>query len=44
MEEKIIGGWIMGRQNLNLYEGFYKRKQYTWSDAVRKGKILAISD
>jgi enamine deaminase RidA (YjgF/YER057c/UK114 family) len=43
MEEKITGGWIMGRQNLNLYEGFYKRKQYTWSDAVRKGKILAIS-
>jgi enamine deaminase RidA (YjgF/YER057c/UK114 family) len=43
MEEKTLGGLIMGRQNINLHEELYKRKEYTWSDAVRKGKILAIS-
>jgi enamine deaminase RidA (YjgF/YER057c/UK114 family) len=33
----------MGRDNINIYEELYKKKQYTWSDAVKKGKIIAIS-
>ncbi len=33
----------MERININIYEELYRRKQYTWSDAVKKGKIIAIS-
>ncbi len=33
----------MERRNINLYDDLYKRKQYTWADAVRKGKIVALS-
>ncbi len=33
----------MDRENLNLFEDLYRRKQYTWSDAVKKGKIIALS-
>lgn len=33
----------MERENINLFDELYKRKQYTWSDAVKKGKIIAIS-
>ncbi len=33
----------MDRETLNLFEDLSKRKQYTWSDAVRKGKIIALS-
>ena len=31
------------RENINVYEELYQRKQYTWSDAVKKGKIIAIA-
>jgi len=31
------------RQNINLFDDLYKKKQYTWSDAVRKGRIVALS-
>jgi enamine deaminase RidA (YjgF/YER057c/UK114 family) len=31
------------RQNINIYDDLYKKKQYTWSDGVRKGKIIALS-
>ncbi|MGD0233429.1 MAG: RidA family protein [Syntrophorhabdales bacterium] len=33
----------MGRENYNLFDEMYKRKNFTWSDAVKKGKILIIS-
>ncbi len=33
----------MPRQNYNLFDEMYKRKNFTWSDAVKKGKILFIS-
>jgi enamine deaminase RidA (YjgF/YER057c/UK114 family) len=33
----------MERMNINLFGDLYKRRQYTWSDAVRKGKVIAIS-
>lgn len=33
----------MERININIYDELYKKKQYTWSDAVKKGKIIAIS-
>ena len=33
----------MERQNINIFEELYKKKQYTWSDAVKKGRIVAIS-
>ncbi|MBI5445286.1 MAG: RidA family protein [Deltaproteobacteria bacterium] len=33
----------MPRQSYNVYAEMYERKQFTWSDAVRKGKILVIS-
>lgn len=33
----------MPRENFNVYDELSKRKQYTWSDGVKKGKILAIS-
>jgi len=31
------------RKNINIYDTLYKKKQYTWSDAVKKGKIIALS-
>ena len=33
----------MTRENYNVFDEMYKRKRFTWSDAVKKGKILAIS-
>jgi aminoacrylate peracid reductase len=33
----------MARENINAYDELSRRKQYTWSDAVKKGKIMAIS-
>jgi len=33
----------MKRANINFDEEFYKHKQYTFSDAVKKGRIIAIS-
>jgi enamine deaminase RidA (YjgF/YER057c/UK114 family) len=33
----------MGRENINIYDALYKKRQYTWSDAVKKGKIIALS-
>ena len=33
----------MERENINIYDALYKKKQYTWSDAVKKGKIIALS-
>jgi aminoacrylate peracid reductase len=34
---------VMARENYNLFDEMYKRKKFTWSDAVKKGKILFIS-
>lgn len=33
----------MDRMNINIYDEMYTRKRFTWSDAVKKGKILALS-
>jgi len=33
----------MGRENYNVFDEMYNRKNFTWSDAVKKGKILIIS-
>lgn len=33
----------MERNNFNLFDELYKKKQYTWSDGVKKGKIVTIS-
>lgn len=33
----------MGKECRNLFDEMYRRKKFTWSDAVRKGKIIAIS-
>jgi len=33
----------MKRKNINLHEELYSEKGYTWSDAVRKGKIVMLS-
>ena len=33
----------MARANYNVFDEMHKRKQFTWSDAVKKGKILVIS-
>ena len=33
----------MARENYNVFDEMYKRKNFTWSDAVKKGKILVIS-
>lgn len=33
----------MDRENINLHEELYQRKGYTWSDLVKKGKVIAIS-
>jgi enamine deaminase RidA (YjgF/YER057c/UK114 family) len=32
----------MAKEIINVYEELYKRKQYTWSDAVKKGKIITV--
>ena len=33
----------MAREHYNVFDEMYKRKNFTWSDAVKKGKILVIS-
>ena len=33
----------MGKECFNVFDEMYKRKQFTWSDAVKKGKIITIS-
>jgi len=33
----------MPRENYNVFDEMYKRKNFTWSDAVKKGKILVLS-
>ena len=33
----------MERENINVNEELYQRKGYTWSDLVKKGKVIAIS-
>ena len=33
----------MDRVNINLNDALCQEKEYTWSDAVRKGKIITIS-
>jgi len=32
----------MAKEIINAYEELHKRKQYTWSDAVKKGKIITL--
>jgi len=33
----------MARECYNVFDEMYKERDYTWSDACKKGKILAIS-
>jgi enamine deaminase RidA (YjgF/YER057c/UK114 family) len=33
----------MAKECYNVFDEMYKRKKFTWSDAVKKGKIIAIS-
>ena len=33
----------MEKECCNLFDEMYKRKKFTWSDGVRKGKIIALS-
>ena len=33
----------MPRECINLYDEMYKARDYTWSDLVKKGKVIAIS-
>ena len=33
----------MAKETYNVFDEMYKRKHFTWSDAVKKGKILVIS-
>lgn len=33
----------MGKECFNVFDEMYKKKQFTWSDAVKKGKIITIS-
>lgn len=33
----------MEKECHNVFEEMYKKKQFTWSDAVKKGKVIAIS-
>jgi len=33
----------MARECYNLFDEMYKKRDYTWSDACKKGKILALS-
>jgi len=32
----------MAKEIINAYEELHKQKQYTWSDAVKKGKIITV--
>jgi len=32
----------MAKEIINAYEELHKRKQYAWSDAVKKGKIITV--
>ncbi len=33
----------MAKECYNVFDEMYKRKKFTWSDAVKKGKLIAIS-
>ena len=33
----------MSKECINVYDEMYKKKGYTWSDLVKKGKVIAIS-
>jgi len=33
----------MPKECFNVFDEMYKRKKFTWSDAVKKGKVIAIS-
>lgn len=33
----------MGKECYNVFDEMYKRKKFTWSDAVKKGNIISIS-
>jgi enamine deaminase RidA (YjgF/YER057c/UK114 family) len=33
----------MAKECYNVFDEMYRRKRFTWSDGVRKGKIVAIS-
>jgi len=33
----------MARECINAFDEMYKAKNYTWSDLVKKGKVIAIS-
>lgn len=33
----------MERECHNVFEDMHRRKRFTWSDAVKKGKIIAVS-
>ncbi len=33
----------MSKECFNVFDEMYKRKKFTWSDAVKKGKVIAIS-
>ena len=33
----------MAKECYNTFDEMYKRKKFTWSDGVKKGKIIAIS-
>jgi len=33
----------MGKECCNVFDEMYRSKQFTWSDAVKKGKFIAIS-
>ena len=33
----------MPKECYNLFDEMYKRKKFTWSDGVKKGKIISIS-
>lgn len=33
----------MSKECINVFDDMYKAKNYTWSDLVRKGKVISIS-
>ena len=33
----------MSRECINVFDEMYKAKNYTWSDLVKKGKVIVIS-
>ena len=33
----------MSKECINVFDEMYKKKGYTWSDLVKKGKVIAIS-